>query len=76
MDIQTEKLLLIEELTRVQDARVIAEIRKLLLERIAPAEGQIWKTLTEAQKAEVYLSYQESEDDQNLIDWDDIKNKP
>jgi len=35
MDIQTEKLLLIEELTRVQDAGVIAEIRKLLLERIS-----------------------------------------
>ena len=33
-------------------------------------EGQIWKSLTEEQKKEVYLSYQESEDDKNLVSWD------
>ena len=33
-------------------------------------EGEIWKSLTEEQKKEVYLSYQESEDDKNLVSWD------
>ena len=33
-------------------------------------EGQIWKSLTEEQKKEVYLSYQESEDDKSLVSWD------
>ena len=33
-------------------------------------EGQIWKSLTEEQKKEAYLSYQESEDDKNLVSWD------
>lgn len=39
MDIQSEKLLLIEELTKVQDAGVIAEIRRLLQERYDPVVG-------------------------------------
>ena len=38
-------------------------------------EGQIWKSLTEEQKKEVYLSYQESEDDGNLVSWDEVNKK-
>ena len=38
-------------------------------------EGQIWKTLTEEQKKEVYLSYPESEDDKNLVSWDEVNKK-
>ena len=38
-------------------------------------EGQIWKSLTEEQKKEVYLSYQESEDDKNLVSWDEVRKK-
>ena len=38
-------------------------------------EGQIWKSLTEEQKKEVYLSYQESEDDRNLVSWDEVNKK-
>ena len=38
-------------------------------------EGQIWKSLTEEQKKEVYLSYQESEDDKNLVSWDKVNKK-
>ena len=37
--------------------------------------GQIWKTLTEEQKKEVYASYEESADDKNLTNWEDIKKK-
>lgn len=39
-------------------------------------EGQIWKSLTEEQKKEVYLSYEESKGDNNLIDWEEVKRKP
>ncbi len=38
-------------------------------------EGEIWKSLTEEQKKEVYLSYQESEDDKNLVTWDEVNKK-
>lgn len=34
-----------------------------------------WSSLTESQRQEVYLSYQESENDANLISWDDLKKK-
>jgi hypothetical protein len=39
MDIQTEKLLLIEELLKVQDKRIIAEVRELLVQRHDPIVG-------------------------------------
>jgi hypothetical protein len=39
MDIQTEKLRLIEELMKVQDPGIIAEVRKLLMERYDPVVG-------------------------------------
>ena len=38
-------------------------------------EGQIWKSLTKEQKKEVYLSCQESEDDRNLVSWDEVNKK-
>ena len=38
-------------------------------------EGHTWRTLTDAQKNEVYLSYEESENPDNLIDWDKVKGK-
>lgn len=38
-------------------------------------EGKIWETLTEAQKKEVYLSYEESENDKNLTSWKELKKK-
>lgn len=34
-----------------------------------------WNSLSEAQKQEVYLSYQESENSANLLNWDDLKKK-
>lgn len=39
------------------------------------SEGQIWRTLSEDQKQQVYLSYNESEDPDNLVDWDEVKGK-
>jgi len=49
----------------------IADIK--FVKRENAQEGQIWKTLTEEQKKEVYLSYEESKNDDNLIDWEDVK---
>jgi hypothetical protein len=37
------------------------------------SDGGFWSSLTEEQKREVYLSYEESEDDNNLVDWNEIK---
>lgn len=38
MDIQTEKLHLIEQLTRLQDAEIIGQIKSLLENRVAGTE--------------------------------------
>lgn len=34
-----------------------------------------WNSLTEAQKQEVYLSFQESDDGNKLLSWDDLMKK-
>lgn len=39
MDIQAEKLLLIEELARIEDVHVIEQIKQLLREKIDPVMG-------------------------------------
>lgn len=38
-------------------------------------EGEIWNSLSEDQKKEVKLSYQEAENADNLIKWEDLKHK-
>lgn len=49
--------------------------QKKLIKRETTKEGKIWQTLTEEQKKEVHLSYEESQDDKNLISWETIKKK-
>lgn len=60
---------------RIDNEHLLHAIYDFLKDRMDSEEGQIWKSLTDDQKKEVYLSYQESEDD-NLISWDDVKKKP
>jgi hypothetical protein len=43
--------------------------------RKSSVEGQFWKSLTLEQKWEIYLAYEESNDDKKLIDWGDIKKR-
>lgn len=63
-------------LDKIENEQLLRAIYDFLRQRESSEEGQIWKTLTEEQKMEVYLSYEESNDDNNLIDWEDIKKKP
>lgn len=62
-------------LEKIDNEQLLRALYDFLKERENSKEGQIWKTLTDEQKKEVYLSYQESEDDDNLIDWEDVKKK-
>jgi hypothetical protein len=61
---------------KIDNEQLLHAIYDFLKQRMGSQEGQIWKSLTEEQKKEVYLSYQESEDDKNLINWEDVKKKP
>ena len=62
-------------LDKIENEQLLQTIYDFLKQGEAAEEGQIWKTLTEEQKKEVYLSYEESQDDKNLIDWDTVKKK-
>ena len=58
---------------KIDNEQLLHAIYDFLKQRMNSEEGQIWKSLTEEQKKEVYLSYQESENDDNLIKWEDVK---
>lgn len=62
-------------LDRIENEQLLRTIYDFLKQGGNSQEGQIWKTLTEEQKKEVYLSYEESQDDKSLIDWDTVKKK-
>ena len=58
---------------KINNEELLRTIYDFLKVRENSEEGQIWRTLSEEQKNEVYLSYEESEDDSNLEPWDEIK---
>ncbi|MCO4291378.1 hypothetical protein NF867_00695 [Solitalea sp. MAHUQ-68] len=69
------KLNLHKIVERIDNEQLLRTIYDFLKHGENTEEGQIWKTLTEEQKKEVYLSYEESEDESKLLNWDDIKKK-
>lgn len=62
-------------LNKIEDEQLLRTIYDFLKQSENVEEGQLWKTLTEEQKKEVYASYEESQDDRNLINWEDLKKK-
>ena len=60
---------------RIGDERLLRAIYNFLNERENSKGSRIWESLTEDQKTEVLLAYEESEDDRNLIDWEEVKRK-
>jgi len=62
-------------LDRIESEQLLRTIYDFLKQRENAEEGQLWKTLTEEQKSEVYLSYEESRIEENLIGWEDVMKK-
>ena len=62
-------------LDKIENEQLLRTVYDFLKQGEGKEEGRLWKTLTEEQKAEIYLSYEESDDDKNLINWEDIKKK-
>lgn len=62
-------------LEKIEDEQLLRTIYDFLKQGENAEVGQIWKTLSEDQKKEVYESYEESENDANLTAWEDIKKK-
>jgi hypothetical protein len=62
-------------LDKIDNEQLLRTIYEFLKEQENSKEGKIWDTLSEDQKKEVFLSYEESEDDKNLKSWEDVKKK-
>ncbi|MDI1324899.1 MAG: hypothetical protein PSV36_19300 [Algoriphagus sp.] len=62
-------------LDRIENEELLQTIYDFLKLRENAKGGQIWESLTENQKKEVDLSYDESQDDNNLVDWEAVKKK-
>ena len=62
-------------LEKVEDEHLLRTLYDFVKQGNNAEVGQIWKTLTDEQKKEVYASYEESADDKNLTNWEDIKKK-
>jgi hypothetical protein len=66
---------LLRLLETIEDEQLLRVVYEFLKQGKNAEEGKIWASLSEDQKKEVYLSYDESEDDDNLTSWNDIKKK-
>ena len=66
---------LLKILDRIEDEQLLRAVYDFLKQSEGAEVGQIWKTLTDEQKKEVYASYEESKDDNNLTSWEDVKKK-
>lgn len=53
---------------RIQNEELLQTIYDFLKVKETSKSGGLWESLTKEQKEEVYLSFEESEDDSNLID--------
>jgi len=60
---------------RIEDERLLRAIYSFLKVRENSEGSRMWDSLTDEQKKEVFLAYDESEDDANLIEDKDVWKK-
>lgn len=56
----------------IQSEQLLQTLYDFLKVRETNEPGQLWDTFTEEQKKEVLLAYEESEDENNLIDREEL----
>lgn len=57
---------------RIQSEQLLETIYDFLKTRETTKPGEIWNSLTDEQKKEVLFSFEESEDEKNLVDFDEV----
>ena len=57
---------------RIQSEQLLETIYDFLKARESTKPGDIWESLTDEQKKEVLISFEESEDEANLIDLEEV----
>lgn len=56
----------------IQSAQLLQALYDFLKSREINKSSRLWDSLTEEQKQEVILGYEESEDEDNLLDRDEV----
>lgn len=56
----------------IQNQQLLQTLYDFLKVRKTAKPGQLWDSLTEQQKQQVLLAYEESENESNLIDRDEV----
>ncbi|MEO6522278.1 MAG: hypothetical protein ABIN91_11410 [Mucilaginibacter sp.] len=66
----TEQLrnLVIDQISQIDDEQLLNTVYDLLKLKDNEQTGKIWASLSQEEKDEVLLSYEESEDENNLIE--------
>jgi hypothetical protein len=66
----TEQLrnLVIDQISQIEDEQLLNTVYDLLKLKDNEQTGKIWASLSQEQKDEVLLSYEESEDENNLVE--------
>ncbi|MFY8161903.1 MAG: hypothetical protein ACOVNU_11280 [Candidatus Kapaibacteriota bacterium] len=62
-------------LDKVENEQLLRTVYDFLVQGQNNAIGNIWNSLTEFEQNEVFISYQESENVENLKSWENIKLK-
>ncbi|HYG01278.1 MAG TPA: hypothetical protein VD927_02480 [Chryseosolibacter sp.] len=61
---------------KIQDEIFLRSIYDFLKVRENSKAGDLWATLSEEQQREVFLAYEESEDEKNLVPGDQVFKRP
>ena len=59
---------------QIENVNLLEDYYNEMKELIKSSKSSIWDTLSDEQKREVLMSFEESENDDNLIDNDDVMN--
>jgi len=62
-------------LDKVENEQLLRTVYDFLVQGQNNQVGSIWQSLTEDEKNEVFMSYKESENSENINKWDNIKLK-
>jgi cell fate regulator YaaT (PSP1 superfamily) len=57
---------------KIQNEQFLQNLYDFLVVKENSVEGKLWRSLTEAQKQEVLASYEESENESNLLEKDKL----
>lgn len=55
---------------KIQNEDLLGSLYDFLKTRETLTSGDLWNSLTKEQKEKVLMAYSESEDEENLLDWD------